>query len=95
MTKSELIKVVVARLQHLTQKDAEIIVNAIFDSMMDTLEKGDRVEIRGFGNFSVKQRAERQGRNPKTGELIQIPAKRVPLFKSGKELSGRVNQKVI
>ena len=91
MTKSDLINNIAGRLSHLTQKDAEIIVNAIFDSMTDALAGGKRVEIRGFGSFSVKQRKERQGRNPKTGEAVQIPAKRVPFFKVGKDLSLRMN----
>jgi len=92
MTKSELIVKMTDRLPYLTHKDAEIIVNTIFDSMVDTLQKGDRIEIRGFGSFKVKHRDARQGRNPKTGETVNIPAKRMPFFKIGKELNERINR---
>jgi len=92
MTKSELINSVAERLPYLTRKDAEIIVNTIFDSMVDALVSGDRIEIRGFGSFKVKQRGNREGRNPKTGAAVQIPSKRMPFFKIGKELYERINQ---
>ena len=92
MTKSELINRVAERLPYLTRKDAEIIVNTIFDSMVDALVEGDRIEIRGFGSFKVKNRGDREGRNPKTGEAVRIPAKRMPFFKIGKELYERINQ---
>ena len=92
MTKSELINQVADRVPHLTRKDAEIIVNTIFDSMTDFLSRGEGIEIRGFGSFKVKHRRERQGRNPKTGEQVQIPAKRMPHFKVGKELYERINK---
>jgi integration host factor beta subunit len=92
MTKSELINRVAERLPYLTRKDAEIIVNTIFDSMVDALVQGDRIEIRGFGSFKVKNRGNREGRNPKTGESVRIPAKRMPFFKIGKELYERINQ---
>lgn len=91
MTKSELINRVAERLPYLTRKDAEIIVNTIFDSMVDALVEGDRIEIRGFGSFKVKNRGDREGRNPKTGESVRIPAKRMPFFKIGKELYERIN----
>ncbi len=91
MTKSELINAVAERLPYLTRKDAEIIVNTIFDSMVDALVGGDRIEIRGFGSFKVKSRGDREGRNPKTGETVHIPAKRMPFFKIGKELYERIN----
>ena len=91
MTKSELINNIAHRNPHLTQRDAEIIIDTIFDSMTDALANGDRIEIRGFGSFSTKHRAERQGRNPKTGEVVNIPAGRYPFFKVGKELSERIN----
>jgi len=94
MTKSELINRVAERLPYLTRKDAEIIVNTIFDSMVDALVEGDRIEIRGFGSFKVKNRGDREGRNPKTGESVKIPAKRMPFFKIGKELYERINQEV-
>ena len=72
-------------------KDAEIIVDTIFDSMVESLAQGERIEIRGFGSFAVKHRAAHEGRNPKTGETVHIPAKRMPLFKVGKELAERIN----
>ena len=92
MTKSELINRVADRVPHLTRKDEEIIVDTIFDVMTDSLSRGEGIEIRGFGSFKVKQRRDRQGRNPKTGEQVQIPAKRMPHFKVGKELYERINK---
>jgi integration host factor beta subunit len=92
MTKSELINRISERLPYLTRKDAEIIVNTIFDSMVQALVSGNRIEIRGFGSFKVKHRGDREGRNPKTGETVKIPAKRMPFFKIGKELFERINQ---
>ncbi|MEW6443289.1 MAG: integration host factor subunit beta [bacterium] len=91
MTKSELINRISERLPYLTRKDAEIIVNTIFDSMVEALVSGSRIEIRGFGSFKVKHRGDREGRNPKTGETVRIPAKRMPFFKIGKELFERIN----
>jgi integration host factor subunit beta len=78
----------------LTQKDAEIIVDTVFDSMIESLAQGERIEIRGFGSFAVKHRDDREGRNPKTGEPVHIPAKRMPHFKIGKELYERINPTV-
>ena len=92
MTKSELINLVTERLPYLMRKDAEIIVNTVFDSMVDALVAGDRIEIRGFGSFKVKLREPRQGRNPKTGASVEISQKRIPFFKIGKELYERINQ---
>ena len=92
MTKSELVTLVVDRLPYLTRKDAEIILETMFDSMVKGLARGDRIEIRGFGSFSVRHRAAREGRNLKTGETVHIPAKRIPHFKIGKELYGRINR---
>ena len=94
MTKSELITHVAQRLPYITLKDAEIIVDTIFDSMVDSLAQGDGIEIRGFGSLKVKDRAEREGRNPKTGESLRIPAKKLPFFRIGKELHERINQTV-
>jgi len=91
MTKSDLIAQIAKGNDNLTQKDAEIIVDQIFDSMMDALSRGDKIDIRGFGSFKVKQREAREGRNPRTGETIQIPAKRVPSFKTGKQLQEKMN----
>lgn len=91
MTKSDLIERVAERLPHISKKDTEIVVNAIFDGMTDALKSGQRIEIRGFGSFQVKVREAREGRNPKTGEEVQIPAKLTPFFKVGKELKERID----
>ena len=91
MTKRDLIDEVNKRFPHLSRRDSEVIINAIFDSMVDALAQGDRIEIRGFGSFVVKQRRARQGRNPKSGALVSVAAKRVPFFKVGKELRLRVD----
>jgi integration host factor subunit beta len=77
---------------HLYQRDVERIVTAIFDEITDALEKGERVELRGFGAFSVKQRPSRMGRNPRTGEAVHVAEKHVPFFKTGKELRERLNE---
>jgi len=92
VTKSELVATVAETTSTLTRKHAELVVNTIFDSMRDALVDGDRIEIRGFGSFQVRQRASRTGRNPKTGDSVEISAKRVPFFKVGKELRERVNE---
>jgi integration host factor subunit beta len=92
MTKSDLIAQVAKGNRNLNRKEVEALVDVIFDAITDTLLKGDRVEIRGFGSFKVKQREARVGRNPRTGEAVQIPAKRVPLFKVGKKLQEMVNR---
>ena len=94
MTRSELIILVAERLSYLTHKDAEIIVDTIFYSMVDCLAQGERIEIRGFGSFAVKHRDPREGRNPRTGETVHIPAKRMPHFKIGKGLYERINPTV-
>ena len=94
MTKSELVRHVAERLRHLTHRDAEIIVDTIFERMANALARGDDIEIRGFGSLRVKNRDARVGRNPKTGEAVHIPAKKLPLFRIGRELHERINQKV-
>jgi integration host factor beta subunit len=94
MTKSELVTHVAERLPYMSLKDAEIIVDTIFESMADALAQGDGIEVRGFGSFKVKDRGEREGRNPKTGESVRIPAKKAPFFRIGKELYERINQTV-
>ena len=94
MKKSELVTLVAERLPYLTRKDAETIVDTIFDSMIEGLAQRDRIEIRGFGSLSVKHRPAREGRNPKTGERVHIPAKRLPHFKLGKQLYERINRTV-
>jgi len=91
MTKSGLIQSIAVKMPHVSARDVEIVVNTIFDSMTNALRGGDRIEIRGFGSFSVRHRRARQGRNPKTGESIAVPPKRVPFFVVGHELRNRVN----
>ena len=91
MTKSGLIEEVAKRTPHISKKDTEVVVNTIFDAMIEALRSGDRIEIRGFGSFQVKIREARDGRNPKTGEPVHISAKRTPFFKVGKELKEMVD----
>lgn len=91
MTKSELILRLAEKNPHLYQRDVERIVSTIFDEIATALARGDRVELRGFGAFSVKQRNARQGRNPRTGETVNVDSKRVPFFKTGKDLRERLN----
>ena len=93
MIRSELIQKVAEENPHLYQRDVEKIVNAIFDEIVDALADGDRVELRGFGAFTVKQRDARVGRNPRTGESVQVDEKHVPFFKAGKLLRDRLNGK--
>ncbi len=90
MTKSGLIERVAEQTSHITQKDAEIVVNTIFNSMKAALERGERIEIRGFGTFQVKVHKAHEGRNPKTGEGVHIPVMRRAFFKVGQELKDRV-----
>ncbi len=92
MTKSELIAQLSVRFPQLVLKDAEIAVKTILDAMSQTLCDGNRIEIRGFGSFSLNYRPPRQGRNPKTGDTVPVPAKYVPHFKAGKELRDRVDE---
>lgn len=91
MIKSELVQVIAERNPHLYQRDVENIVNAILGEITDALARGDRVELRGFGAFSVKNRPARTGRNPRTGEKVDVEEKWVPFFKTGKELRERLN----
>ncbi len=90
MTKAELVDHVTA-LGDLTRRDGEVIVETLFDSIIDALKTNDKVEVRGFGSFRSRQRKPRTGRNPKTGESVAVPAKRVPYFKPSKELRDLVN----
>lgn len=90
MTKAELVDEV-ARNSDLSKKDAEVIVQTVLDSIVDSLKSGEKVELRGFGSFRLRERASRQGRNPKTGEKVFVPAKKVPYFKPGKELKELIN----
>ncbi len=93
MIRSELIQKLVDENPHLYQRDVERILNTIFDEIIDAMARGDRVELRGFGAFSVKRREARTGRNPRTGESVQVEAKNVPFFKTGKLLRDRLNGK--
>ena len=92
MTKSELIERLALKQTHLMHKDVELAVKLVLDQISESLAKQDRVEIRGFGSFSLHFRPARTGRNPKTGDAVQIPAKYVPHFKPGKEMRERVNE---
>jgi integration host factor subunit beta len=94
MTKADLIDEV-SRLAELTRKDSEVIVETIFDSVVRSLRAGDKIEIRGFGSFRTRQRKPRTGRNPKTGEKVDVPAKKIPFFKPSKELKDLVNEGIV
>jgi integration host factor subunit beta len=93
MTKSELIDELASANPHLLSRDVELIVSTIFDEVTAALARGERVELRGFGAFTIKQRDARTGRNPRTGEPVSVDEKVVPFFKAGKELRERVNQR--
>lgn len=90
MTKSELITRLVDANPHLQQKDAKIVIDTILDEITEALARGNRVELRGFAAFSVKERDARIGRNPRTGETVHVPSKKVPYFKAGKEIRDRL-----
>jgi integration host factor subunit beta len=90
--KSELIQNIAASNSHLYHRDVERIVNVIFDEIVDALARGDRVELRGFGAFTVKHRPAREGRNPRTGDPVPVDEKFVPFFKTGKDLRDRLNK---
>jgi integration host factor subunit beta len=91
MNKSDLVNVIDSKLEHLTHKDVDMIVDTIFDSMKNSLAGGKRIEIRGFGTFEIRVRKSRMGRNPKSGAQVSIGERRVPFFKAGKELKERVD----
>ena len=91
MTKRGIIDELLARHQHFSHRESETIVNAMFDAMAHALAGGERIEIRGFGSFGIKHRRARQGRNPKTGAMVKVAAKRIPFFRAGKELRIEVN----
>jgi len=93
MTKSELVEQLSEKHEILNKKDAETVINLIFNGMSDALAQGDRVEIRGFGSFSVREREAREARNPKSGEMVKIASRKTPFFKTGKELRERVDCK--
>ena len=90
MTKAQLVEEV-ARTTQLTKKHAELIVNTVFDSIVESLRDGEKIELRGFGSFRIRQRGARIGRNPKTGDRVNVPPKRIPYFKPGKELKELLN----
>lgn len=90
LTKADLIEEVL-RITELPRKESEIIVETVFDSIIESLQKGEKIEIRGFGSFRTRQRRGRVGRNPKTGEKVEVPAKKIPFFKPSKELKDFVN----
>jgi integration host factor subunit beta len=92
MTKRQLIEKLAESVKGLSFKDAELVVDTIFETMSGALAKGDRIEIRGFGSFEIRVRKPRQGRNPKTGSAVAVPEKKVPFFKVGKELRLRANK---
>lgn len=93
MTKSELIEAVAARTK-ITKSRAELVVNSVFDTMTAALERGSGIEIRGFGSFTVREYSPYDGRNPRTGNAVAVPEKRLPFFKVGKELKALVNESV-
>ena len=92
MTRSELIELIASQQSQLSTKDVELAVKLMIDHMAETLSSGERIEIRGFGSFSLHYREPRQGRNPKTGDSVELEGKHVPHFKLGKELRERVNR---
>jgi len=94
MTKSELIECIAAKQDHLPVRDVELAVKLLLDYMSEMLAEGERIEIRGFGSFSLHYRAPRMGRNPKTGDPVELDGKYVPHFKPGKEMRDRVNDGV-
>jgi integration host factor subunit beta len=95
MIKSELIRRISSQNPHLYERDIEKVVNAMFDEMVEALRRGDRVELRGFGAFSVKLRGPRQGRNPRTGAVVAVAKKAMPFFKTGKEMRARLNRETV
>ena len=94
MTKSVLIEKIAEKVEGLSKKQTEVVIETIFDSVKDALAKGGKVEIRGFGNFKLRSRNARKARNPKTGEAVDVPPKKVPYFKVGKELREMVNKNI-
>ena len=91
MTKSDLVQKLSEQVTTLTKKECEVIVDTVFGHMKESLQRGEKIEIRGFGSFTVRVRRAKEGRNPKTGEKVSIPEKRIPFFKVGKELRELVN----
>jgi len=94
MTKAELVDKIAEKKPGLTRKQVEVVVNTVFDGIKDALSREDKVEIRGFGSFRIRHRRAKEGRNPKTGETVSVPPKKVPFFKAGKEMRELVDGKV-
>ena len=92
MTKAQIIEKISERVTTLTKRQAEIVVNTMFNCVRDSLQKGDKTEIRGFGSFRLRARRMKEGRNPKTGATVSVPAKKVPFFKAGKDLKDLLNK---
>lgn len=92
LNKSDLVELLADKIKNLSAKEVDIIVETVFDKMTEALASGDRIEIRGFGSFEIRNRPARQGRNPKTGESVFVGTRRVPFFKVGKELKERLNE---
>ena len=92
MTKAQIIERVAEQVSGLTKRQAEIVVNTLFNSVRNSLQRGDKTEIRGFGSFRLRSRRMKEGRNPKTGATVSVPAKKVPFFKAGKELKELMNK---
>jgi integration host factor subunit beta len=92
MTKAQIIERVSEQVAGLTKRQAEIVVNTLFNSIRNSLQRGDKTEIRGFGSFRLRSRRMKEGRNPKTGATVSVPAKKVPFFKAGKELKEMMNK---
>ncbi len=93
MTRSQLIEAVASKVTNFSKKDVEVLLGTLFNSITESLARGEKIEIRGFGSFKVKHRDGRRGRNPKSGEGIYIESKKVPFFKAGKELKEKINKK--
>ncbi len=91
MTKSDLVEKLAEKIEYLTKKDCEAIVETVFENMKEALKRGDKIEIRGFGSFTIRLRKAKEGRNPKTGEKVFIPEKKIPFFKVGKDLREMIN----
>ena len=94
MTKAELVDKIAEKKTSLTRKQVEVVVNTVLDGIKDALSREDKVEIRGFGSFRVRHRRAKEGRNPKTGETVSVPPKKVPFFKAGKEMREMVDGKI-
>lgn len=94
MTKAEFIDKIAGQRPDLNRARVEAVVNTVLESIIDALSRNDRVEIRGFGSFSIRERGAKQGRNPKTGETVSVPPKRVPFFRAGKDMKAMVDGKI-